>query len=281
MRRKAEDFQSLHVNPDTFIMANAWNAGSAVILEEAGFKAIATTSAGIAYSHALPDWEGAVSFETALDETTKIASAVDIPVSMDAENGYGDSAESVASNIKKIVATGVVGANIEDYTGSPNKPLYDSQLATERILAAKKALADFDHPFTLTARTDCFLTQHPNALSESITRINLFREAGADCLFVPGIKDIGTIKTVVKEANGPVTVVMGLAGSPISLSELQDAGVSRISIGGSLARATFGLVRNAAKEMLEKGTFEFSKHQIVDNELCNLFKDTSKNTSKN
>ena len=275
MHDKAEKFERLHSSDETFIMANAWNAGSAVILEEAGFKAIATTSAGVAYSHALPDQEGAVSFQMALDETRKIATAVNIPVSMDAENGYGDSPESVAENIKKIVATSVVGANIEDYagnnTGNNNKPLYDLKLATERIQSAKESLAKLDYPFMLTGRTDCFLSNHPTPLKEAITRLNQFKEAGADCLFAPGVKDIATIKTLVKETNGAVTVVMGLAGSPISLAELQDAGVSRISIGGSLARATFGLVRNAAKEMLEKGTFDYSKQQIVDAELCELF----------
>jgi len=271
MRNKAEKFQNLHLDKDTFIMANAWNAGSAILLEESGFQAIATTSAGVAYSNGLPDSEGAVSFELALEETRKIANAVNIPVSMDAENGYGDTAKSVAKNMKKIATTSVVGANIEDYTGNKNKPLYDSQLARERIQAAKEAVADIGYPFTLTARTDCFLTNHPTALKETIYRANQFREAGADCLFVPGVKDIETIKTLVEEINGPISVVMGLSGTPISLLELNQAGVSRISIGGSLARATFGLIRSASKEMLEKGTFEFSNMQIADNELCNLF----------
>ncbi len=271
MQNKAEAFQQLHLDKEIFIMANAWNAGSAVLLEEAGFKAIGTTSAGIAFSHALPDSAGAVSFDLALEETQKIAQAVNIPVSMDAENGYGDSPEQVATNMLKIVETSVVGANIEDYTGNQDKPLYDQKLAVERIQAAKQAVADIGYPFTLTARTDCFLTNHPSPLKEAIVRVNRFREAGADCLFVPGIKDIKTIKTLVQEANGPVSLVMGLSGTPISVAELKNAGVARISIGGSLARATFGLVRNAAKEMLENGTFEFSNQQIADNELCNLF----------
>ncbi|MEH6455222.1 MAG: isocitrate lyase/phosphoenolpyruvate mutase family protein [Cocleimonas sp.] len=271
MQNKAEIFQNLHLDPNTFIMANAWSAGSAILLEESGFQAIATTSAGIAYNNGLPDYESAVPLELALQETRKIAHAVKIPVSMDAENGYGDSAESVAKNIKKIAVTGVVGANIEDYTGKKDNPLYDAQLAKERIQAAKEAVADLDYPFILTGRSDCFLIDHPEALKESIYRANLFREAGADCLFIPGVKDIETIKTLVQEIDGPISVVMGLSGAPISLAELNQAGVSRISIGGSLARATFGLIRNASKEMLEKGTFEFSKLQIADDELCNLF----------
>ena len=271
MRNKANIFQNLHLDRDIFIMANAWSAGSAILLEESGFKAIATTSAGVAYNNGLPDSEAAVPFELALEETHRIANAVDIPVSMDAENGYGDSAESVAKNIQGIATTGVVGANIEDYTGNKDKPLYDAQLARERIQAAKEAVTDIGYPFTLTARTDCFLTNHPTALKEAIYRANQFREAGADCLFVPGVKDIETIKTLVDEIDGPISVVMGLSGAPISLSELNQAGVARISIGGSLARATFGLIRSASKEMLEKGTFEFSKLQIADDELCNLF----------
>ncbi len=278
MQNKATKFQQLHLAGDTFIMANAWNAGSAVILEQAGFDAIATTSAGIAFSHALPDYEGLLSFEKALDETREIAEAVNIPVSMDAENGYGDSAQTVYDNMKKIVTTGVVGAGIEDYSGNKDNPLYELELATDRIRAAKESVAALDYPFTLTARAECYLTGHTNPFAESVKRVNRYREAGADCLFVPGIKDIETIKQLVKETNGPISVVMGLSGTPISLAELKDAGVTRISIGGSLARATFGLIRQAAEEMLQKGTFNYSNQQIADAELCALF---SKNNNKN
>lgn len=252
-------------------MANAWSAGSAVLLEEAGIEAIGTTSAGIAYSHALPDYEGELPFGIALDETRRIAKAVSIPVSMDAENGYGHSNESVFKNMKQIASTGVVGASIEDYTGDRNNPLYDIEFAIERIQSAKQAVTDLGYPFTLTARAECYLTGHPDPFKESVRRVNRYREAGADCLFVPGINDIETIKSLVDEVDGPISIVMGLSGSPISLAELKDAGVVRISIGGSLARATFGLVRKAAEEMLNKGTFEFSNQQIADGELCKLF----------
>lgn len=252
-------------------MANAWNAGSAVLLEEAGFEAIGTTSAGIAFSHALPDYKGALSFDTALDETRCITQAVSIPVSMDAENGYGDSAESVFHNMSRIAESGVVGASIEDYSGDKDNPLYDIELAADRIRAAKQAVDDPGYPFTLTARAECYLTGHPAPFKESVDRVNRYRQAGADCLFVPGIKDIETITKLIQEVDGPVNVVMGLSGTPVSVSELKSAGVTRISIGGSLARATFGLVRRAAKEMLEKGSFEYSNQQIPDNELCKLF----------
>jgi 2-methylisocitrate lyase-like PEP mutase family enzyme len=268
---KATKFKQLHTLGETFIMANAWNAGSAVMLEEAGFEAIATTSAGVAYSHALPDYAGRLSFHTALVETRRIAEVVRIPVSMDAENGYGDTPESVIENMQKIVATGVVGASIEDYSGNKDKPLYSIDLAVERIRSAKAAIADSNTAFILTARAECFLTGHPNAFAESVNRVNRYQEAGADCLFVPGISNIAMIKELVKEVNGPINVVMGLSGTPISLAQLKDAGVTRISIGGSLARATFALVKSAAKEMLEKGTFKFADQQIADEELGRLF----------
>lgn len=270
MHDKATRFQQLHLAGDTFIMANAWNAGSAMLLEEAGIEAIGTTSAGVAFSHALPDYEGALSFDAALDETGRIAGAVKVPVSMDAENGYGDSAQAVFANMKRIAATGVVGASIEDYSGSGGA-LYDVEVAVERVRAAKESVNDLGYPFMLTARSECFLTGHPEPFRESVRRVNRYREAGADCLFVPGVKDIEMIRRLVQEVDGPVSVLMGLSGAPISLAELKAAGVARISIGGSLARATFALVRNAAQEMVEKGTFTFANQQIPDAELCKLF----------
>lgn len=276
MNNKAITFKQLHQPGNPLIMANAWSAGSAVILAEAGILAIGTTSAGIAYSHGVPDYQSRLSFDTALDETQRIVDAVDIAVSMDAENGYGDSAEAVLANMQRIIATGVVGASIEDHFADPRQPLYDTELAVERIAAAKQATQTLDYPFMLTARAECYLTGHPTPFKESVERANRYREAGADCIFVPGIRDIETIKALVAEVDGPISVVMGLAGIPISVDELGDAGVARISIGGSLARATFGLVRSAAKEMLQHGTFDFAKQQIADADLCALFSESVK-----
>lgn len=271
MHDKANKFRDLHLSGNTFIMANAWNPGSAVLLEEAGFSAIGTTSAGIAFSRAVPDYVGDISLDTALEETSSIVRSVGIPVSMDAENGYGHSADAVAANMAKIVATGVAGASIEDHCGDEGKPLYDIELGAERIQAAREGTGDLGYPFTLTARAECYLTGHADPFNESVRRLNRYREAGADCLFVPGISDIDTIRAMVREVDGPLNVVMGLSGKPISVAELRDAGVARISIGGSLARATFGLVRAAAREMLEQGTFEYARQQIADAELCALF----------
>ena len=264
-------FYDLHCKDGIFVMANAWNPGSAVVLAEAGFEAIGTTSAGIAFSHALPDYEGAVSLEQALEETAAMVGAIDLPVSMDGENGFADAPEDIYHNVLRIAGTGIAGLSIEDHPGHEGETLYETGLAVERIRAAKQALETLDHPVVLTARAECFLVGHPDPLAESIARANLYREAGADCLFVPGLRDIATISNLVREVDGPVNVVMGLSGPPLSVAELADAGVRRISIGGSLARAAFGLVRRAAREILDHGTFGYAAEQIPDAELCRLF----------
>ena len=269
--QKAIEFQRLHTAGNCFIMANAWNAGSAILLQQAGFNAIGTTSAGIAYSHGLADAEAELSFDSALRETCEISDAVGIPVSMDSENAYADDPAAVFENMKRIAGTGVVGASIEDYCGDRQQPLYDIELAVERVRAAKEAVAELDYPFMLTARAECYLYGSPNPFKDSVERVNRYREAGADCLYVPGIRDIDTIRELVAAVDGPVNVVMGLSVTPISLAELRQAGVTRISIGGSLARATFGLVRRAALEMLEQGSFNFASEQIPDAELSKLF----------
>lgn len=267
---KASRFEALHKD-ECFIMPNAWNAGSAILLEQAGFEAIATTSAGIAFGRGITDGDGSLEFDDALMETAQMVSATAIPLSMDSENGYADEPEAIYANFTRIATTGVAGASIEDYTGDPNNPYYDIELALERVHAARQALNDLGYPFVLTARSECYLYGHSDPFRESVERVNRYREAGADCLYVPGIRDIGTIRKLVAAVDGPVNVVMGLAGKPISLAELRDAGVTRISIGGSLARATFGLIRRAANEMLDHGTFEFAAGQVPDAELCQLF----------
>jgi len=252
-------------------MPNAWNAGSACMLEDAGFPAIGTTSDGIAFCLGLPDYEGLLTREAALEETKRIAAAVRVPVSADAENGYGDSPEDVAETIRLVAQTGAVGASIEDYTGRPDEPLYERTLAIERIQAARNAADSLDVPFTLTGRAECYLVNHPEAFEESVVRANLYRAAGADCLYVPGIKDLKTISAMVKEIDGPINVVMGLAGNPLTIKQLEDVGVKRVSVGGTLARVTFGAIRRAAKELRESGTFQFAKQQVPDEELCRFF----------
>lgn len=268
---KAIEFQKLHRNGNCFIMANAWDAGSAMLLAQAGFAAIGTTSAGIAYSRGLPDAEAALDFDQALHATRQIAAAVDIPVSMDSENVYAHDPRGVYDNMRRIVDTGVVGASIEDYRGDPADPFYDIELAVDRVSAAREAVADLGYPFTLTARSECYLYHHPQPFAESVRRLNRYRDAGADCLYAPGLRDIDVISDLVSAVDGPINVVMGLSGSPLTLAQLHAVGVSRISIGGSLARAALGLVRRAATEMLEQGSFGFASEQIADADLCALF----------
>lgn len=252
-------------------MPNAWNAGSARLLADAGFAAIATTSAGIAYALGLPDAAGRVGRERMMQEIRGIADSVDLPVNADLENGYGAAPEAVADTIRQAIAAGAAGGNIEDYTGDERAPLYETGLAVERVRAACAAARSDGSGFVVTGRTDCYLVGHPDPFGESVRRANLYREAGADCLYAPGVRDAATIGALVREIAGPLNVVMGLAGAPIGVAELQALGVRRISIGGSLARATFGLVRRAAQEMRESGTFGYAAGQIPDAELGAFF----------
>jgi len=268
---KGTVFRDLHIAEGIFVMPNAWNGGSAGMLESAGFPAIGTTSAGIAYCLGLPDYEGALSRDAAIAETRRISKAVRIPVSADAENGYGHQADEVAESIRLFADAGAVGASIEDFAASFGETLYERSHAVDRIRAAKEAAESLGFPFTLTARAECYLVDHPDPFKESVLRANLYREAGADCLYVPGVTDAETIASLAAEIDGPINVVMGLAGDAISVSELQALGVKRVSIGGSLARATFGLIRRAAEEIRDSGTFTFAKEQVPDEELCRFF----------
>jgi 2-methylisocitrate lyase-like PEP mutase family enzyme len=268
---KGEIFRDLHTADDIFVMPNAWNAGSACMLESADFPAIGTTSAGIAYCLGLPDYEGALSRDAALEETRRIAMAVSIPMSADTENGYGHEPVEVAETIRLFAEAGAVGASIEDFAASFGGALYDRSHAADRIRAAKEAAESLGFSFTLTARAECYLVGHPDPFNESVARANLYREAGADCLFVPGVKDAETIASLVNEVDGPISVVMGLTGNALSVSELASLGVKRVSIGGSLARATFGLIRRAAEEIHQQGTFNFAQEQVPDDELCRYF----------
>lgn len=269
--QRGRTFLDLHHASGIFVMPNAWNAGSAMMLEAAGFPAVGTTSAGIAFYLGLPDYEGRLTRDAALDETQRIASAVTVPVSVDAENGYGHEPEEVAETIRRVALTGAVGAGIEDFSGDYSRGLYEREQARLRIEAARKSAESLGFPFTLTARADCYLIDHPNPFEESVVRANMYREAGADCLYVPGVTDPDTIEALVKEIDGPINVVMGLAGQPLTVRVLEDLGVKRVSIGGSLARATLGFIRRAAEEILRDGTFSFAKDQIPDAELCRFF----------
>ena len=268
---KAARFQALYQTEHTFVMPNAWDAGSAKMLAAAGFAAIATTSAGIAFALGRPDSEAAVNRNEMLSAIQQIAQAVDLPVSADLEAGFGIEPEIVAETIRQAIHTGVVGGNIEDFTGDQAKPLFDLILASERIQAARLAAESTKLPFVLTARTDCYLVNHPKPFAEAVERANRYCEAGADCIFVPGIKNLATIAQLVREVPKPLTVVVGLMGAPFTVQQLADIGVRRITIGGSLARATYALIRKAAQEMMQQGRFSYAEAQIPDGELCEFF----------
>lgn len=255
----------------TFVMPNAWDAGSARLLEAEGFQAIGTTSAGLAFSMGRPDSSDAVSRDEMLRAIEKIAGSVSIPVNADLEAGYGEHCADVAYTIALAIHAGASGGNIEDASGDASKPLFDKAHAAERIAAARAAADASGVPFTLTARCDAFLSRHPDALAQSIERCQLYRQAGADCLFVPGLREPSQVQALVQAVQAPVNVVMGLSGCSWNHADLSAWGVRRISTGGSLARACLALVRNAAREMREHGRFRFADQQIPDEELCRFF----------
>lgn len=243
------------------------------MLASCGFPAIATTSAGVAFSLGFPDQEAAVSRETMLDRVGSIAAASPLPVSADLQSGYGASPDEVGKTITAAIRAGVVGANIEDYSGNPAHVLFDRERAVARVRAAGRAADASGVPFVLTARTDAYLTGASHPFAGAVERCNAYREAGADYLFVPGASDPESIKALVREINGPITVVMGLTGSPLTVPQLGSLGVRRVTVGGSLARATFGLIRRAAQEMAASGTFSYADQQVPDAELSQFFAD--------
>ena len=210
-----------------------------------------------------------MSKEIMLEKVKEIVDAVGIPVNADLEAGYSENPEGVARIITKAIDLGVVGVNIEDFTGDSTNPMYEFEEAVDRIRAAVSATNDCE--FTLTARCDAYLTGHPKALEESIKRCNAYLDAGADCLFVPGIADKKTITTILSEVPGPFNVVMGLSGNLLTKEDLTECGVKRISVGGSIARATLEFVRKAGEEMMNTGTFSFANEQFNHGDLCQLF----------
>ncbi|QKW10090.1 isocitrate lyase/phosphoenolpyruvate mutase family protein [Streptomyces sp. NA04227] len=264
-QRRAAEFRALHEQTDTFVIPNAWDAGTARILHGLGFRALATTSAGLAHSLGRADGAGLVSRTETLDNARAIASATSLPVTADLENGFGDAPETVAESIRLAAAAGVVGASIEDTTGRPEDPLYDFDSAVERVAAAVEAAGSLGIPFTLTARAENFLYGRPD-LKDTIRRLRAFEAAGADVLYAPGLPDAEAIREVCSSVSRPVNVLAGGA-SRISVAELAALGVRRISLGSGLSRLALGAVRQAAREVLEQGTFDFAAGALPYGEL--------------
>jgi 2-methylisocitrate lyase-like PEP mutase family enzyme len=252
---KAVLLRKLHAGPRILVFPNAWDVASARIVEELGFPAIATTSAGIAAVLGYPDGQR-ISRDEMLDVAGRIARTVRVPVTADLEAGYGDSTPDMTATVQAMVAAGVVGLNLEDVTGSDESSHVDLPLQVEKIRAIRKAGEASGVPVVLNARTDIYLMPigpEETRFERTVQRLRAYREAGADCLFVPGVKDADTIAKLVRAVNGPLNILLS-AGSP-TLRELEKMGVARASAGSGVMRATLGLTRRIAKEMMEAGTY--------------------------
>jgi 2-methylisocitrate lyase-like PEP mutase family enzyme len=266
---KAFAFRALHARFGAFIIPNPWDAGTAKILTQLGFEALATTSAGLAF--ALGRSDGAVTREETLANAHSIVQVTHLPVSADLENGFGNSPQKVAETIQLAVSIGLVGGSIEDSTGDRDKPIYDLNLATDRIAAAVEAACAQNIHFTLTARAENFLHRRPD-LDDTIARLQAFGKAGADVLYAPGLPSLEAIREVCSAVNHPVNVVAGLSGPSFSLEQLADAGVKRVSVGSALSRAALGAFMRAATEMKELGTFGFAREATPYAEINKLMK---------
>ncbi|MFU0505147.1 isocitrate lyase/PEP mutase family protein [Pseudaminobacter sp. NGMCC 1.201702] len=258
-------FRQLHEAPGAFLIPNPWDIGTAKLLASFGFKALATTSAGFAFSRGLPD--GAVAFDMMITHCKEIVAATDLPVSADLERGKGDSPESAAETIFAAQAAGLAGCSIEDYTDDPDNPIYDFSLAVERVAAAAEAARALHNDFVFTARAENFLHGRPD-LDDTIARLQAFERVGADVLYAPGITDIEMVRTICSSVSKPVNV---LAVPGFTMPALADAGASRISLGSKLTTHAFGMMQRASREMLEQGTFEFSKDCMPYVDLQRLF----------
>lgn len=272
---KCRSFQALHAGPRGFVMPNAWDAGSAAILAEAGFAALATTSAGIAFSLGRPDFDvrdpaRAVGRDAMFERIRQIVDAVDLPVNGDLEDGWGAAPEAVAETIRIASAAGLAGGNIEDHDPRAGA-LYDEELAAERIRAAREAIESAGSGFVLTARCDARPTADGAGLAACLRRFARYREAGADVLYAPRFDDPQAIAVLVRDGGGPVNVVIGLGSTALTVPALLDAGVTRVSLGGSIARAALGFLRRAAAELAEQGSIGFADGQIRQRELNALF----------
>jgi 2-methylisocitrate lyase-like PEP mutase family enzyme len=266
---KAASFRALHEREGAFVIPNPWDVGTARLLASLGFEALATTSAGFAFSLGRP--EGRSSRDEVLAHCRAIVTASELPVSADLEKGFGDSPDSVAETIHVAAATGLAGCSIEDHTNRRDDPIFDFPLAVERITAAVEAARSLPHDFVLTARCENYLWGRPD-LDETIRRLQAFAEAGADVLYAPGLRSLEEIRSLCAAVNRPVNVVMGLPGAAFTVRQLADAGVRRISVGAALARLAYGSCLRAAQEIIEGGSFGALSEAVGFAELEDRFK---------
>jgi 2-methylisocitrate lyase-like PEP mutase family enzyme len=271
---KASAFRALHARPGAFVIPNPWDAGTARLLASLGFEALATTSLGLANVLGRPDGAGVVSRDEVLANCRAISGATDLPVSADLENGYADEPRAAAEMIRLAAEAGVVGGSTEDATGDPARPIYDFQLAVERVHAAVEVARSLPFPFVLTARAENLLHGRSD-LDDTIRRLQAFERAGADVLYAPGLRDLATIRTVVASVGKPVNVVMSAADPALTAAQLAEAGVKRISVGGALSRLALAAFLRGAREMKEPGGFTWVRDTVPTRELKAIFRQWS------
>lgn len=264
-------FRALHAS-GCFVLPNPWDIGSAVYLAHLGFSALASTSAGFAFSRGLPDAVSAVPRGAVLAHLSEIVEATPLPVNADFQNGYADEPEDVATSVALCVATGVAGLSIEDATGNDAAPLYEFDLAVERIKAARAAIDASGIPVVLTARCEAWLVGQPEPLKVSLERLIAFAEAGADCLYAPGVTATDEISALVKAVSPkPVNVLVSTNNCDLSVAQLTDLGVRRISVGAALARVAWGGFMSASRQIMENGSFDAFADAPPFGEINDLF----------
>jgi 2-methylisocitrate lyase-like PEP mutase family enzyme len=267
---KGEAFRALHEREGAFIIPNPWDVGTARLLERLGFEALATTSAGYAFSVGKRD--NAIGRDAMLAHTAAIVSATDLPVSADLENGFGDEPAAVAETVRRAAEAGLVGCSIEDATMRPGDPIYGHDFAVERVRAAAEVAHALPFPFTLTARAENYVVGRLD-LDDTIRRLRAYQAAGADVLYAPGLLRADDIATVVRSVERPVNVLMGLAGVRLDVPTLAGLGVKRVSVGSSLARTALGAFLRAAREMREHGTFTFADEAVGFGDISAMFEE--------
>jgi 2-methylisocitrate lyase-like PEP mutase family enzyme len=261
---KADRFKALHQGPRAFVIANAWDAGSARMLAGLGFQALATSSG--ASAGVLGKRDGQVTRDEALAHARAIVDATELPVSADLEKGFGDEPAAAAETIRLAGEVGLVGGSIEDATGDRDKPLYDVGHATERVAAAVEAARALPFAFTLTARAENFLRGNPS-LDDTIRRLQAFEKAGADVLMAPGLPDLAAVRAVCSALSKPFNFMVGIKGKSFTVAELEAAGARRISLATSLYRAAMGGLLAAAREVQDKGTFGYLDQAVSTPDL--------------
>jgi len=267
-QEKSQAFVALHRKGNCFVIPNPWDIGSARLLAHLGFQALATTGAGFAFSQGRSDLS--INAREMLPHFAQLAASTDLPISADLQNGFGETPEDVARTVMEAAGTGIVGGSIEDATGDPDAPIYAIELATERIRGAAEAARSLGFKFMLTARCENYLYGRPD-VEDTIRRLQAYQEAGADVLYAPGIQSKGDIEAILSAIDRPLNVLMGFQGAQLSVQELAERGVTRISLGGSLARAAYGAMMRGAREVLSSGTFEYANDAISGKEINGIF----------